>query len=259
MQWNATCASLNDTALLEMASAVEAAIYDGLIPTMNGQTLELVYVYELCNRSVADHSGYSDSRRRAQTTPVSDIGVYTVISRECNDCQDQLFEETDSALDVIVDDGTLSAEIKDRSTLIDGVIDRQTGVMSTFTVVADSPTNAPTSHPTSGPSSNVSALGFIVVRKSNLFQWLNPPIYFTTGAHNNCPNKRSNNYTANKRKTRSLRNFYYNTQSDLSMLFESYQLPTTIAPTNVPTPTTLQPTNVSNSLKTIMCTKYSMQ
>jgi hypothetical protein len=166
MQWNATCASLNDTALLEIASAFEVATYDSLLPIMDGQTLELVYVYELCNRSVADHSGYSASRRRAQTTPSSGIGFYTVISKECNDCQDQLFEETDSALDVIVNDGTLNAEIKDRSTIIDGVIDRQAGVMSTFTIVTDSPTNAPTSHPTLSPSTNVSALEFIAVRKT---------------------------------------------------------------------------------------------
>jgi hypothetical protein len=168
IQWNATCASLDDTALLEMASAVEAATYDSLLPTMNGLTLELVYVYELCNRSVADHSGYSSSRRRAHTTPApaSDIGFYIVVSKECNDCLDKLFEETDSALDVIVNDGTLSAEIKDRSTLIDGVIDRQAGVMSTFTIVTGSPTNAPTSHPTLSPSTNASALEFIAVRKS---------------------------------------------------------------------------------------------
>ena len=155
LQWNITsCDELrgNATALLSLAKVIEESIYNGVDPQLTtGEDVESVLVYELCGEDVPDHEGFSMDRR-LQFADSSNIGVLTVVSKTCLDCQEVMFTDTKEALESIVNDGSLITAIGTTTEIGNAAFNP--GVVSTFTRITDSPTASPTvsSSPSGVPS-----------------------------------------------------------------------------------------------------------
>lgn len=148
LQWNISCAELNDTTIVDVAQIIEKSTKDGMDATLPSYIyLTYVYVYELCDLQVSDHAGYPSPGRRLETAS-SLIKMFHIVEQECNyDCSDEIFQATDEALSTIVDDGSLSEAIQTASgDIITAVINAK--VNSTFTVQTGSPSTGPTSSPT---------------------------------------------------------------------------------------------------------------
>jgi hypothetical protein len=132
LTWNITCPI---TADVDTARIVEKSIYEGM---SNVAGLQTVYVWELCNNAVSKHSPYPSGRRLVDTN----IEASIVVSSVCNGCKNDLINEANSTLHSIVDDGSLTTNIKTNS---GGTIDAVIGpnVNSNFNVISNPPTAAP--------------------------------------------------------------------------------------------------------------------
>ena len=132
---------------MNLAQVVERSVYDGLdSQSLNGQ-LQNVYVYELCDLPVDEHSPYPNGVRHLQTSSSSsDIKLYSVVSALCIGCQQEMFTVTNNALKTIVENGSLTNSIQSES---GGTIVAVIGpdVSSSYDTV-----NAPTGAPTHKPS-----------------------------------------------------------------------------------------------------------
>jgi hypothetical protein len=151
LQWNLTCDGLNDTLFVELAQIIEEAVFEDMKALLTNDTVDLVYVSTLCDQTVDNHDGYPvSSLRRLQSFNVSAIGLTTTVSSECDGCSETLFNASNSALTTIVDDGTLTESIQNKT---NGAIQAAVspGVNSSFTVVTKSPTIAPNPTPTKSP------------------------------------------------------------------------------------------------------------
>jgi hypothetical protein len=124
---------------------VEEATYNSVNTNLQNDTqLEYAYVYELCNTTVGNHTGYPSSRRLEAST--SEIKLYQILSKECDGCQEEMFNDTTTILQTVVNDGSLSSSIQNKSgDLITATIDPN--ITSSFTVITSSPTSAPTAAP----------------------------------------------------------------------------------------------------------------
>lgn len=165
MEWNITCSLVNnDTSRLQVAEILEQSVYDGLDPLLTKETIELVYVYELCDETVANHNGATSlSRRRLETLNATEIKFYLIVSRACNACDGEMFNETNEALIVIVDNGSLSNDIQNKSGNEITAVISPGSVNSTYNLQANSPTGNPSVAPTPQPTGpTVSTLYYLL-------------------------------------------------------------------------------------------------
>jgi hypothetical protein len=148
LTWNFTgCDSLNATTLVDVAKIVEQALYETTDPLLpNGYYQQLVYVYELCGQAVADHMGYPPARRLQASQ--EEIKLFQVVSTACQGCQEEMFNNTISALVTVANDDSLTNSIQNKSgDIIQAVINGN--VSSTYILTTDRPTSAPTNAPVS--------------------------------------------------------------------------------------------------------------
>lgn len=111
VEWNASCSELNATALVEVAQVIEQSVYEGMSSNLkNGETINFVYVYSLCNQNVENHTG-SVFARRLQSGNTSSISFLTTVTSGCENCASFVYTESKYALETIVDDETLSNTI----------------------------------------------------------------------------------------------------------------------------------------------------
>lgn len=146
--WNITC-PLNDTAE-DVADIVAQCVYDGTVGGTDG--LQYVYVYQLCGVMVSSTPYPSERRLQAEE---SEIKLKSVVTKTCNGCENDMYNEAKSALDSIVKDGSLSDNIQDKSgDTITAVVD-PTIFVSNYEVITNPPSAAPTTNPTSSPSVDI--------------------------------------------------------------------------------------------------------
>jgi hypothetical protein len=150
LTWNITCSLINTTTLIEIANIVEESVYNTMDSTLpNDLLLEYVYVDKLCNTTVGGHPGFPTARRLEVGT--SDIKLFEVVSKNCVGCQEDIFNTTNAALVEVVNDGSLSSSIQNKSGDVI-TADFSGNVTSNFTVTTSRPTSAPTATPvTSAP------------------------------------------------------------------------------------------------------------
>ena len=91
--WNSTCPLTDPVADAEILAK---SFYDSMGPLLNGD-LQSVNVYELCGEAVVA-TPYPPSGRRLQSGQ-SEIKFITIVTSTCNDCDNQMYQETDEALD----------------------------------------------------------------------------------------------------------------------------------------------------------------
>jgi hypothetical protein len=102
--------------------------------------LEYVYVDKLCNATVGEHTGFPIARRLEVGT--SDIKLFEVVSKSCVGCEEEIFNTTNIALVNIVNDGSLSSSIQNKSGgVITAVINGN--ITSNFIITTSRPTSAP--------------------------------------------------------------------------------------------------------------------
>jgi hypothetical protein len=158
LKWNISCSVLNDPrSLIDVAQIIERSTYDDIAPLLTIETIELVYVYSICNRMVGNHPGYSGKSTRRLQNSISEIKLLTYVSSGCDRCSELIFNETAHALAQVVDNGTLTKSIQDNS---NGTIRASInpGVDSTYVIVGNpttKPSTSPTSSPTPKPSSGL--------------------------------------------------------------------------------------------------------
>lgn len=92
---------------MNTSQQVEQSVYEELVAKSNS-SINLVYVYEMCNEAVDSHSpGYSSARRLEVTS------TKLRIDSSCIGCSaTELFDEIDDLLKTVVNDGNLTETFK---------------------------------------------------------------------------------------------------------------------------------------------------
>jgi hypothetical protein len=141
LTWNITCSLINTTTLIEIANIIEESVYSTMDSTLpNDLLLEYVYVDKLCNTTFGERPGFPTARRLEVGT--SDIKLFQVVSKNCVGCQEDIFNTTNAALVEVVNDGSLSSSIQNKSGDVIAA-DFSQNVTSNFTVTTSRPTSAP--------------------------------------------------------------------------------------------------------------------
>ena len=176
LKWNTTCEEYATYAeLVAAARIIEESVIELTPPKLPGDTnLDLVHVYELCGVFL-DHGGtpVDNDTRRLQLDIVltTDIKMYQIVSKKCiTECSDQMFDDANSALNEIVDDGSLTKSIQDNSLgVIKAVINpNNENVDSDYETITASPTVTPGSPSSSPSSSALSELCTFLLRRCDL-------------------------------------------------------------------------------------------
>eukprot|EP00804_Cyclotella_cryptica_P029791 CCRYP_020655-RH/>CCRYP_020655-RH protein AED:0.16 eAED:0.17 QI:189/1/0.94/1/0.62/0.82/17/1256/1313 len=148
LEWNLTCVNISDATILYIAKVVEKSIFERIDPKPIPQKVEVGFVLLvlICDRPVSNHTPYTvNAVRLLEGNPLSEIEFITqVTTRDCDNCEQMMFNATNSALETIVKDGSITSDIQSNS--IQAVINPNR-TYSTFTLITSTPTKRPSSFP----------------------------------------------------------------------------------------------------------------
>ena len=136
--WDVTC-PLTDPGTV--AEIVAKALYESINPSVVSD-LQKVIVKELCGEVVPEKP-YPPSTIRHLQSGQSEIIFTGTITHACSDCDNQIIQAIDAALNTIVLDGSLTASIRSIS---NGTLNATVGrvVSTSYSIITKPPTNAPT-------------------------------------------------------------------------------------------------------------------
>jgi hypothetical protein len=145
LEWNITCSELNATTLLDVAQLVEQSIFDKVSPQLPNEVLDYVLVNSMCSQPVQAHATYTGPASRVLATgnATSILFQMQITGTGCSDCGEQVFNNTNTAIETIVRDGSLTSSIQNKSANLIRVVINPNVTDSTFTTVTNRPTTSP--------------------------------------------------------------------------------------------------------------------
>jgi hypothetical protein len=153
LEWNINCSDINNaTTLLNVSTVVEKSIFEGIDPQITPKKLELVSVFvsSICNHTFSPNTPRTlHGMRLLEADTLTKIEFITQVTTQvyCDDCGQQMFTATNSALVSIVNDGSLTSSIYNNSNGTIRAVINPNSTNSTFTLSTTSPTKSPVSSP----------------------------------------------------------------------------------------------------------------
>ncbi|KAL7480584.1 hypothetical protein ACHAW6_006270, partial [Cyclotella cf. meneghiniana] len=150
LEWNFNCSDVNNATLLNVATVVEKSIFEGIAPQITPLELVSVFVWSICNHTFLPNTLRTvHGTRLLEEVPLTKIEFIAQVTTQdhCDNCGQQLFTATSSALQSIVKSENLTSSIHINSNGTILAVINPNSTNSTFTLSTSSPTKSPSSSP----------------------------------------------------------------------------------------------------------------